>query len=104
MFTSRSFQLVTIFLAICIIGFAIFLQHYDNLLPCPLCIFQRVAYGLVALGALIAFLGYQYFFTRLAGWIFGLLFALAGLGMALRQVWLQHLGPNAVSTCVPGLN
>ena len=54
-----------------IIGFAIFLEHYDQLLPCPLCVFQRVAYGLVAVGAFIAWVGFQHRQARLVGWVFG---------------------------------
>jgi disulfide bond formation protein DsbB len=104
MFTSRSFQLLLTFIAFAIIGYAVFLEHHDNLLPCPLCVFQRLAYGLVALGALIAFLGYRFFYARTVGWIFGFVFALAGLSLALRQMWLQYLGPDAITTCVPGLN
>jgi len=104
MFTNRSFQCVLIISALAAVAAAIFLQHYFQLLPCPLCIFQRIAYILVAVGALIACLGYNCVYARLTGWIFGLLFALAGFGMALRQVWLQHLPPGSITTCVPGLN
>ena len=104
MFTRRSFQLVLILLALGIVVYAAFLEYYDSLLPCPLCVFQRLAYGLVAMGSLIAFLGYHSFYARVVGWAFGLLFALAGFMMALRQWWLQHLGPDAITSCLPGLN
>jgi len=36
--------------------FALWLQHYQQLDPCPLCVFQRVAMMGVGLAALLAFL------------------------------------------------
>lgn len=35
--------------------------------------------------------------------LFGLLFALGGLGVAVRHVWLQHLPPDKVPACGPDL-
>lgn len=104
MFTGRFFQLLIIFIVIAVVGYAIFLEHYDHLLPCPLCVFQRIAYMVVALGAFIALIGNNYIIPRLIGWWLSLVFSLAGLAMALRQVWLQHLGPESATICVPGLN
>ena len=41
-----------------LIGFALYTQHYQYLNPCPLCIFQRIAFGVLGvvflLGALFA--------------------------------------------------
>jgi disulfide bond formation protein DsbB len=104
MFTNRTFQWLIISMNAAIVGYAIFLEHYDNLLPCPLCVFQRFAYGFIALGSAIALIGYRHFYTRMAGWMISFLFALAGLGLALRQLWLIHLGPSLATICVPGLN
>lgn len=104
MFTSRFFQLIVMLLVAAVIGVALFLEHHDQLQPCPLCIFQRLAFILIAVGSLIVFLGYHCRYARLTGWIFSFIFSLAGLALALRQMWLQHLGASAVTTCVPGLN
>ena len=38
-----------------LVGFAFYLQETKNILPCPLCVVQRVAYWLVGLTALLAF-------------------------------------------------
>lgn len=38
------------------LGFALYLQNVEYLLPCPLCVVQRIAYWLVGLTALLAFL------------------------------------------------
>lgn len=67
--------------------------------PCPLCIFQRVAFGAVgvvfALGALLAPAGR----TGRGIWSLAALAAAgAGVGIAGRHVWLQ-LFPAEVPTC-----
>lgn len=73
---------------ISLLGYAFYLQLVKNLLPCPLCVVQRIAYWLVALTALVAF-----FHTpgRTGRHIYGgamALFAAFGAAVALRQSWL----------------
>ena len=86
-------------------SFAYYLQKVQMLDPCPLCIFQRI--GLIAMGifALIAFLfNPKKLWVRL-GLMFGaLLGMLWSVGVATRHVWLQHLPPDQVPSCGPGLN
>lgn len=71
-----------------LLGFAVYLQETKHLLPCPLCVVQRVAYWLAGLTALLAFLhnprrtGRRVYSGLLA------VFALAGALVALRQAWL----------------
>lgn len=84
--------------------FALYLQHGLGLEPCPLCVFQRVA--LIAFGVitLLAALhgptgwGHQVYaaLATLAG--------VAGITVAGRHVWLQHLPPEQVPACGPGLD
>ncbi len=103
-----SYRVVSGFLFLaCVVGmaFALFLEHNNGLEPCPLCIFQRV--GLMAMGlfALIAFLHnpksnvlkriYTLLATAGIGW---------SVGVAARQVWLQHLPKDQVPSCGPGLD
>ena len=74
------------------------LQTSANIQPCPLCVFQRYAY--IVTGAL-ALAGALHRGPYLASRIWaGLvtLSALTGLGIATRQVWLQH-NPPAISEC-----
>ena len=86
-------------------AFALYLQHGVGLEPCPLCVFQRV--GLMGMGlfALIAALHNP---TQL--WLRRVYAGLAGLsilwstGVAARHVWLQHLPPEDVPACGPGLD
>lgn len=71
-----------------LVGYALYLQLVDGLLPCPLCVFQRIAYWLVGITALLAFLHHPQLLGRriYCGLIF--LFSLAGAIVAGRQAWL----------------
>jgi len=71
-----------------LLGFALYLQLAQHLLPCPLCVAQRLAYWLTGLTALLAFLhnpgalGRRIYSALLA------LPALAGALVAGRHAWL----------------
>lgn len=83
---------------------ALYLQYQVGLEPCPLCIFQRVGVIAVALVVLIAFLhGPKRIGVRIYAALAALA-ALAGGGVAVRQLWLQHLPPDQVPVCGPGLD
>ena len=88
-----------------LLAYALYVQFHDGLLPCPLCIFQRIAFaalGLVFLaGALHAPAGAagRRVYALLAG-----LAALAGLVVAGNHVRLQNLPPDQVPACGPGLD
>lgn len=86
-------------------GFALYLQYYQQLDPCPLCIFQRI--GLIAMGliSLIAFLHHpkQRWFRRVYAGLATVAIAWS-MGVAARHVWLQHLPPEDVPACGPGLD
>lgn len=74
------------------------LQLTAELEPCPLCIFQRYAYIVTAV---LALAGALHRGPYLASRIWAALVtisALVGLGIATRQVWLQH-NPPAISEC-----
>ncbi|MGP5549653.1 disulfide bond formation protein B [Psychrobacter namhaensis] len=104
--TYRSLQVFLVIMAVIGMSFALFfLQRHLGLLPCPLCIFQRI--GLMVMGgfALIAALfNPKSMAVRLGLW----LGSLAGIGWATavagRHVWLQHLPADQVPSCGPGLD
>ncbi len=85
-------------------GVALYLQFFGGLEPCSLCVFQRLAYILYGLIALIAVI------QNPSGWgarVYAFLqipVALLGMTVALRQVWLQGLPPGQVPACGPGIN
>ncbi len=71
-----------------LIGYALFLQRVEGLLPCPLCVAQRIAYWCVGLTALLAFLHNP---PKIGRRVYGslmLIFALLGAIIAGRHAWL----------------
>ncbi|MBI4005754.1 MAG: disulfide bond formation protein B [Gammaproteobacteria bacterium] len=103
LYSSRSFYFLVFLACICLLGFGLYLEHIKGLEPCPLCIFQRIAYILIAMIALTATLQNP---TQTSGRIYcGLitLIAFAGAGIAGRQVWLEHLPADQVPECGPGV-
>ncbi|HRP23113.1 disulfide bond formation protein B [Thauera sp.] len=88
--------------AFCLLGFGLYLQHFQGLEPCPMCIMQRYAFLLVAMLALVAAgHGPGRTGSRVYAALIGLL-ALTGGGIAARQTWIQ-LFPPAIPECGPGL-
>jgi disulfide bond formation protein DsbB len=83
---------------------ALWLEYHDHLEPCPLCIFQRVAMMGVGLVALVAFLHGPARTGRRVYGVLTLLAAVAGMAVAGRHVWIQHLPPDEVPACGPGLS
>ncbi len=85
-------------------AYALWLQHRMFLDPCPLCIFQRIAFAWIALWALIAAVHNP---SKPRGrWIYGILVflgAAVGAAIAGRHIWIQGLPPDQVPECGPGL-
>ncbi len=85
-------------------AFALYVEHQLFVEPCPLCVFQRMA----VIGIGIAFL-LLVAHNPSPGWarriylaVLGLS-ALGGIIVAGRHIWLQHLPPDKVPSCGPGL-
>ena len=84
--------------------FALWLQYDQHLEPCPLCIFQRVAMMATGAIALLAFLhGPAQAGRRVYAGV-TLLATTVGIIVSGRHVWLQHLPPEEVPSCGPGLD
>ncbi len=87
-----------------LLGFGLYLQHVDGLDPCPLCVFQRVAFIALGLVFLLAALHGPGKTGAVVYAVFGGLFAATGAGIAGRHVWLQNLPADQVPACGPGLS
>ena len=101
LFPERWLYLFIALACLLLLGFGYYLQFARGMDPCPLCILQRVAYLGVGLVCLVGF------FHGSATRIYAapaLVCALAGAAIAGRQVWLQHLPPERVPECGPGLD
>lgn len=85
------------------LAIAAYFQFVENLEPCPLCISQRIlvfAVGIIMLAATIQNPGKTG--TRIYS-VLGLLVSVFGASVSGRHVWLQHLPPEQVPECGPGL-
>ena len=102
--TGKALFVYGLFLVLFGMGSALYYQFFQGFEPCSLCIFQRVAYigyGLIALIAIIhnpSSWGARFYA------FFQIPVVLAGLTVALRQVWLQNMPAGQVTTCGPGIN
>ncbi len=86
-----------------LLGYAYYSQFVIGLEPCPLCIFQRI--GIIAVGVVFG-LAALHGPGRIGARVYGVLVALAAAGggaVSTRHVWLQHLPPDQVPECGPGL-
>lgn len=84
----RLFALLIFISCTGLLAYAQYLQHVEDLLPCPLCVAQRLAYWLVGLTALLAFFhNPEKLGQRFYGFIM-IIFSLAGAVVAGRQSWL----------------
>lgn len=82
-----------------LIGFAIYSQLAWGLDPCPLCIFQRVAFAALGVVLLLAAIAGPRTRGGRIGWgVASLVAAAVGICIAGRHVWLQ-LNPPPVPSC-----
>ncbi|WP_336367449.1 disulfide bond formation protein B [Marinobacter sp. C2H3] len=87
-----------------LLAVAFYMQYVMGLEPCPLCWLQRFGFMGAALVSLVALLiGPRNWGLRVYG-LFLALTAGAGLGVAIRQLWLQSLPPDQVPACGPSVD
>ena len=84
--------------------FALFAEKYWHLFPCPLCIFQRIAFIVMGVFFLLGALhaprgGTRWWYTGGA-----LLGALFGIAVAGRHLWIQSLPADQIPSCGPPLD
>jgi protein dithiol:quinone oxidoreductase len=87
--TSKPVLLGVALLSLAFLGVALYLQHVERMLPCPLCIIQRYLFAALALICLLFALLPGQAGTRKAGAGLGLLTALGGAGVAGWHMWIQ---------------
>lgn len=90
--------------AIALITTALYMQYIMDMVPCALCMTQRVFIIVVGICALIAWLhnsgkNFQRLYTSLA-----MIFALIGGAFSSRHIWLQNLPEDLVPSCGPSLS
>ena len=95
----QKINLAAALICFCMVGYAIYTEKFQGLLPCPLCMFQRVCIGALGIVFLIAAL---HRVRAVGGIVYGLLiFVTAGAAtwVAARHVWIQHQPPGTVPSC-----
>jgi protein dithiol:quinone oxidoreductase len=95
----RTVNLVGFLVCAALLGYALYAQYQLGLDPCPLCIFQRIGVALVGVSFLLAALHHPRGGGR---WVYGVaigVFALATIGVAARQLYIQHLPPGSIPSC-----
>jgi len=98
--------LLGFFVSFGLVGFALYIQQQYNLEPCPLCIFQRIAF--LSLGVL--FLIAAIHNPTAAGWghkIYAVLqffVAVVGAGIAMRHIWIQANPDKVMAECGAGFD
>ncbi len=102
---NRKLYLSGFLVCVGLIAFALFMQYGLGYDPCPLCIFQRIAFIFIGLICLLAAMhgpSHGASANKFYGSLIGLS-ALGGLGISLRHSWLQHFPPETVE-CGAGLD
>jgi len=99
----RTTCFVGLLICLALLGFALYAEHVLHMEPCPLCIFQRIGFMVMAVFFL---LGAIFPRKRGARWVFtsgAIVGGLAGLAVAGRHLWLQTLPPDEIPSCGPNL-
>jgi len=85
-------------------GAALYLQYVLHEDPCPLCMIQRFVFiAMLVLFAIATLHNPKKLGTKIYAALIGV-FALFGIGIASRHIWIQHLPPDEVPACGPGLD
>ncbi len=102
--SNRLIYIIILLSCAALMGYGLYLQHVTGLIPCPLCILQRIAFIAVGVVSLIAALHNPQRTGQLIYSALILIASLAGLGIAARHVWVQNLPPGQFTECGPGLD
>jgi disulfide bond formation protein DsbB len=97
--SGRGANFLGLLACILLLAYAYYLQYHDNVQPCPLCIFQRMA--MVGMGA-VFLLATLHNPRRTGGRVYAVLIALAAvIGGALsgRHIWIQAQPEGSVPAC-----
>ncbi|MDH4096532.1 MAG: disulfide bond formation protein B [Betaproteobacteria bacterium] len=86
-----------------LLAYGYYLQYFEGQDPCPLCLLQRGSYYALIVVFAAAAMHDPGRKGRIAWGVAAFLAAASGVGVATRQVYLQHLPPDQVPACGPDL-
>jgi disulfide bond formation protein DsbB len=84
---TKPLLIIAAIISLALLGVGVYLQHVQQMAPCPLCVIQRYAFAAVAIICLIAVV-LPYRAARIGAGL-GMLAALAGIGVAARHLWVK---------------
>ncbi len=99
--SQRRFSIVGFAVCVLLLLFAFYLEYFQGLEPCPLCMAQRIAFALVAL--VFLFSSFTSASSPVKLYYPLALIATCGFGiyLAARHIWIQGLPPEKVPACGP---
>lgn len=99
--TFKKIQTLNAALTVFVLFASFYFQYIVGLVPCPLCIMQRLCVLL-----LLAVMGFSFRTLKRARIIsfLQIIIACAGLYFSLRQLWLQSLPAGQAPACMPSLD
>lgn len=100
LYNNKYFWFVIFILNISAVGIAYALQINFDLKPCFLCIIQRIACLIIALGAFIMFIKPKKSKTKSVGLFFTITGLITGIGAAIRHIYIQA-NPTISFSCGP---
>ena len=101
--TPRIAYSAALLVCLALLAFALYLQYVEHQEPCPLCIFQRIAFFSMMLVMLVGAVHGPGRRGAIVSSGIVVVIAIIGAAIAARHVWLQHLPANLVPACGPGL-
>jgi len=87
-----------------LLAYAFYEQFHMGTEPCPLCIFQRLAYMVMGVVFLAGAVHGPAVTGRRVYAVLVFLAATVGVGIAGYHIWVQHVGPDPMAGCAPGWN
>lgn len=100
----RALNLYAVLFIIVVLGAALYAQVYQAAVPCPLCIMQRLVFIILGILFFIAALFTPRTLIRRIFQAIIFIVTLFGMGLAIRQIYLEFSTTGSVPSCSPSFD